>query len=92
MEPRATEGRVVGEERQQQRLVAGPHLAQEQRVHDPRRLHQLGQRLALAGRQDGHVGLQRHGGEARGHPVETDDGGRILGARIGEGGIRVGPG
>ena len=67
VEPRLAERRAVGEQLEEQRLVAGPDLAEVERVEDARRLDHLRERAALALRQRAHVraDVDRH--EARGH-------------------------
>ena len=57
-EPRPAERVVVGDERRQHRLVAGPHLAQEERVHHLRRPHHVRQGAALGVGQGRDVGRQ----------------------------------
>ena len=72
IEARAAERRVVLHEPQQHRLVAGPHLAHEERVGDARGLDQARERAALAFGQAGEVHANVHRREPRGHLVEPD--------------------
>ena len=67
MEPRLAEGGAVGQELEQERLVAGPDLAEEEPVDDARRLDHLHERAPLALRQARHVGADVHRREAGGH-------------------------
>ena len=69
-QPRLAFGRTVVEQTEQRGLVAGPDLAQEQRVHDARGLDQPGKRLALVGRQRRHVGANLDRRKSGAHRLE----------------------
>ena len=57
-EPRPAERRVISDQRRQQRLVARPHLTQEERVHHLRSSHQVRQCPALGLGQRRHIRRQ----------------------------------
>ena len=88
MQARASQGGLVPHELHEQAGVARPDLAQEQRVHDARRLHQAGQGLALGSGQGRKVGGDGDGSEARGHGLEA----RGIRQRRGRGGALLGAG
>jgi hypothetical protein len=83
VQARASEGRGVVQELHQERLAARPGLPDEQRIHDPRGLHQARQRLPLPRRQLRDVGADGHGREAGGHDGQL----RGIGERAG--GLRL---
>jgi hypothetical protein len=70
VETRPAQGRGVADELHEQGLAARPGLPQEERVHEARRLHQLGQGLPLARGQLRDVRADGHGREAGGHGGE----------------------
>jgi hypothetical protein len=77
---RAAAGDGFPREPQQHRVVSGPHLPQEQTVHDPRGLHELREGLAFVFRKRGNVSADVCGREPRGHGAKLGHGrqGRLL--------------
>ena len=61
----------------QHRVVAGPDLAQEQGVHDPGRVDQPRERVALVFRQRREIGADVRGREARRHLLELGKSGHL---------------
>ena len=67
VQPRASGGRIVARQVDEHRLVARPHLAQEQRVDDLRRFDQLGEHAAIGDGQFRQIGADLGRRESRGH-------------------------
>jgi hypothetical protein len=70
VQPRAPFGRLAARQIEEHRVVARPHLAQEQRVDDSRRAHQPGEHLPIGGGELREVGPDFDRRKARRHLLE----------------------